>query len=123
MPPHDRRCWAGSVLPWAGLGVFFLVAGFRAMAIGIPFSRAPGFGDGGGALSLRVWRWRSPCGRGVGTRLEFRVNLLRRLVCTRLGSTGVVACALQVAVWLANKLTFGLLTKAKKDEKTPKVFN
>jgi len=34
----------------------------------------------------------------VGTRLEFRVNLLRRLVYTRLGSTDVVACALQVAV-------------------------
>jgi len=98
MPPHDRRCWAGSVLPWAGLGVFFLVAGFRAMAIGIPFSRAPGFGDGGGALSLRVWRWRSPCGRGVGTRLEFRVNLLRGLMCTRLGSTDASAYALPVAV-------------------------
>jgi len=56
------------------------------------------FGDGGGALSLRVWRWRSPCGRGVGTRLEFRVNLLRGLMCTRLGSTDASAYALPVAV-------------------------
>ena len=34
----------------------------------------------------------------VGTHLEFRVNLLRGLMCTRLGSTDVAACALQVAV-------------------------
>ena len=97
MPPRDRRCWVGSVLPRAGSGVFFLVAGFRAMAIGIPFSSSPGFGVGGGALSLRVWRRRSPCGRGVGTHLEFRVNL-GGLMYTRLGSTGVAACALQAAV-------------------------